>query len=122
AGIAHRLVSPYDAVNGGKDWLNTVWFGRKDFIASNPGTVKKFRAALRDTNAWANDKANVDERKTILQKYTKLPDDALKALQLSPYGDDVTPGLVQPVLDVMYRFKALQKKMQAKDIIAPGLD
>lgn len=121
AGIAHRLVSPYDAVNGGKDWLNTVWFGRKDFIADNPGTVKKFQASLRDTNKWANDKANVNERKQILQKYTSLPDDALAALELSPYGDDVTPALIQPVLDVMYRFKALQKKMQAKDIIAPGL-
>jgi NitT/TauT family transport system substrate-binding protein len=122
AGIAHRLVSSYDSVNGGKDWLNTIWFGREDFIADNPGTIKKFQAALRDTNAWANDDANLDERKEILQKYTSLPDDAIAALQLSPYGDEVTPELIQPVLDVMYRFKALEKKMSAEDIIAPGLD
>ncbi|HEY0507520.1 MAG TPA: ABC transporter substrate-binding protein [Blastococcus sp.] len=122
SGIASRLVSPYDAVNGGEDWLNTVWFGREDFIADNPGTVEKFQAALRDTNAWANDEANEDERKKILQAYTDLPDEALAALELSPYGDHVTPELIQPVLDVMFRFDALEKKMSAKDILAPGLD
>ncbi|MGY1805827.1 ABC transporter substrate-binding protein [Blastococcus sp. SYSU D00669] len=122
AGIARRMGSPYDAVNGGEDWLNTVWFGREDFIEANPETVQKFRDALRDTNAWANDEANVEERKQILQQYTDLPDDALAILELSPYGDDVTPELIQPVLDVMLRFDALQEEMSAEDIIAPNLN
>jgi NitT/TauT family transport system substrate-binding protein len=120
-GIARRMGSPYDAVNGGEDWLNTVWFGREDFISENPEAVERFQAALRDTNAWANDAANIEERKQILQKYTDLPDDALAALELSPYGDDVTVELIQPVLDVMARFDVLQEEMDAEDIIAPGL-
>jgi ABC-type nitrate/sulfonate/bicarbonate transport system substrate-binding protein len=118
--IAHRLVSPYDAVNNGEDFLNTVWFGKEDYIAKNPEVADKFRAALRDTNKWANDPANEAERKKILQKYADLPDAAVAALELSPYGDEVSPELLQPLLDVMYRFEALKKPMKAETIIAKG--
>ncbi|HEV7755102.1 MAG TPA: ABC transporter substrate-binding protein [Mycobacteriales bacterium] len=118
--IAHRLVSPYDAVNNGEDFLNTVWFGKEDYIAKNPEVADKFRAALRDTNKWANDPANETERKKILQKYADLPDAAVAALELSPYGDEVSAELLQPLLDVMYRFEALKKPMKAETIIAKG--
>jgi NitT/TauT family transport system substrate-binding protein len=120
AKIASRLVSPYDAVNKGQDFLNTAWFGKQDYIEKNQAVADKFRAALRETNKWANDPANVDERKTILQKYTKLPDSALQTLELSPYGDEATPELIQPLLDLMHRFKALKEPMKAESIIAKG--
>ncbi|HEY0484775.1 MAG TPA: ABC transporter substrate-binding protein [Mycobacteriales bacterium] len=118
--IAHRLVSPYDSVNGGKDFLNTVWFGKEDYIAKHAAVAEKFRAALRDTNKWANDPANAQERKKILQKYASLPDAAIASLELSPYGDEVTPELLQPLLDLMYRFKALKAPMKAETIIGKG--
>lgn len=120
AKIAHRLVSPYDAINNGEEFLNTVWFGKADYIEKNPEVGEKFRAALRDLNKWANDPANEAERKKILQKYADLPDEAVEALELSPYGDEVTPELIQPLLDVMYRFKALKAPMKAETIIGKG--
>ncbi|MCA2181243.1 ABC transporter substrate-binding protein [Nonomuraea glycinis] len=118
AKIAHRLVSPYDSVNNGKDFLNTTWFAKEDYIADNAAVVEKFRAAMKATNAWANDPANEAERKSILQKYTELPDDAINALELALYGDETTPDLVQPLLDVMVRFGALKEPIKAETIIA----
>jgi ABC-type nitrate/sulfonate/bicarbonate transport system substrate-binding protein len=120
--IAHRLVSPYDSVNDGEDFLNTVWFGKEDYVEKNPEVADKFRAALRDTNKWANDPANEAARKKILQDYADLPDAAIASLELSPYGDEVTPELLQPLLDLMYRFDALEKPMKAESIIAKGAE
>lgn len=121
AGIATPVVSPYDAVNDKGDFLNTVWFGKEDFIADNPDLVADFQAALRTTNEWANDPANEDERKSILQDYNDLSDEALELMELSYYGDDATPELLQPLLDVMHRFGALEEPMDAQSIIGEGV-
>lgn len=120
AKIAHRLGSPYDAVNKEQEFLYTVWFGKEDYIEQNQGVAEKVRAALRETTTWANDPANADERKSILQKYTKLPDDALDSLELATYGDEVNPGLIQPLLDLMHRYDALKEPIKAESVIAKG--
>jgi ABC-type nitrate/sulfonate/bicarbonate transport system substrate-binding protein len=118
AGIAKRIVSPYDAVNDKKPFLNTVWFAKEDYIAANQACVKGFRQSIADTSEWSNEEGNLEERKSILQKYTDLSDEAVASLELSPYGTEVSEELVQPLLDVMERFGALEESMQASAVIA----
>lgn len=117
-GLGHAIVAPYDAVNDRKDFANTIWFGQGALAEKQPDVVKKFQDALRDTNAWANDPANEAERKQILQDYTDLADKTLDGLQLLQFGDDVTPELIQPVVDIMEHFKVLPRPIKADDIIA----
>jgi NitT/TauT family transport system substrate-binding protein len=47
--IAHRLVSPYDSVNNGQEFLNTVWFGKEDYIAKNSEVAEKFEHTIMVT-------------------------------------------------------------------------
>jgi len=117
-GIGSTLLSPYDAVNDGKDFYNTIWFGSDKYIKANPEVVRKFQAAFKETNAWANDPANQEERKLILQKNTSLTDATLKDMQLLQFGDEVTEVMIQPVIDIMDRFKVLPKPVKTTDIIA----
>ena len=117
-GIGRTLLSPYDAVNNGEDFFNTIWFGSDKVIKANPEAVTKFQAALKATNAWANDPANEQERKKILQKYTSLTDANLKDMQLLHFGDEATEAMIQPAIDIMTRFKVLPKPVKASDIIA----
>ncbi|GAA4730990.1 aliphatic sulfonate ABC transporter substrate-binding protein [Nocardioides endophyticus] len=116
-GLGTVLASPYDAVNGTDDFYNTIWFGQRDLAEDKPELVESFQAALADANAWANDPANEEERKTILQEYTSLTDATLADLQLLQFGDEVTDEMIQPVIDVMSRFKVLPKPVKASDII-----
>jgi ABC-type nitrate/sulfonate/bicarbonate transport system substrate-binding protein len=118
AGIAKRIVSPYDAVNDKEPFLNTVWFAKEDYIAANQACVEQFRQSIADTSEWSNEEANLAERKSILQEYTDLSDEAVASLELSPYGTEVTEDLVQPLLDVMERFGALDEPMEAQTVIA----
>jgi ABC-type nitrate/sulfonate/bicarbonate transport system substrate-binding protein len=122
AGIGHRLVSPYDAVNNKEPFLNTVWFSTEEFINESPACVEQFRQAIFDTSDWANEEANLEERKAILQEYTDLTDEAVAALEVSPYGTEVNEDLVQPLLDVMERFGALEESLDAGEIIGDVVD
>lgn len=117
-GLGTVLTSPYDAVNGGQDFYNTVWFGQAAVATDQPGVVTKFQQALHDTNAWANDPANQDERKKILQEYTGMKDETLADMQPLQFGDDVTIELVQPVIDILDRFEVLPRPITVNDIIA----
>lgn len=117
-GIGTTMLSPYDAVNDGKDFANTIWFGKEDFVQDNKDVVDKFRAAIKETNAWANDPSNEKERKSILQKQTNLTDKSLKEMQLLQFGDEATPEMISPVLDLMERFEVLPKPVEADSIIA----
>lgn len=117
-GIGTTMLSPYDAVNDGKDFYNTIWFGKEDFVQGNKEVVDKFRAAIKETNAWANDSANEKKRKAILQKETNLTDESLKSMQLLEFGDEATTEMITPVLDIMERYDVLPKPVEATSIIA----
>lgn len=117
-GLGEVLTVPYHAVNDRQDFYNTIWFGRAGLGDDSPETVEKFREALRQTNAWANDPANEEERKRILQDQTGLQDDVLDTMQLLEFGDDVTADMIQPVTDLMEHFDVLPNPIEASDIIA----
>lgn len=117
-GLGSVLTVPYDAVNGREDFYNTIWFGQADLAEEEPELIESFQAALADANAWANDPANEEERKSILQEYTNLTDETLTDLQLLQFGDEVTDEMIQPVIDVMSRFEVLPKPVEAPEIIA----
>ena len=117
-GLGTVLASPYDAVNDGRDFYNTVWFGQAATVNDQPDVVAKFQQALDDTNAWANDAANERERKKILQEYTGLKDETLTDMQLLQFGDEVTAELVEPVIVILDRFEVLPRPITVNDIIA----
>ncbi len=117
-GLGSTLLAPYDAVNAGEDFYNTIWFGSEEVVDANPEAVEKFRAALKAANAWANDPANEEERKSILQEYTSLTDETLATMQLLQFGDEVTEDMVQPTIDIMERFGVIPEPVEAASVIA----
>lgn len=117
AGIGFSIGSSYDAVNDTGDFMNTVWFTTADFIENEPGCVELFVAAIVATSEWANDEANFDERKAILQQYTGMSDEAIASLTPLMFGTEATAELVQPLYDVMFRFGAVEAEIDAASLI-----
>jgi ABC-type nitrate/sulfonate/bicarbonate transport system substrate-binding protein len=117
-GAARKLSGVFGSVNHGKPFLGSAWFGQADYIAKNADVADRFRAAIADASGWANDQANEVERRKILQSYTKLPDEAINAFQLTEYGRELTKELVQPSIDLMRRFDLLKSITKADAIIA----
>jgi hypothetical protein len=53
-----------------------------------------------------------------LAKYSKLDIDRIRAMTRISYGTAFGGPQIQPVLDIAYKYKQLDKPVNAKDIIA----
>ncbi len=106
----------YDAI--GNPLQVTAWFATEDWIRSNGDVARRFATALRETAAWANKPENHAASAAILQKYTPFPSELLPKMHRASYGEVFDPALMQPLLDVAYEQKSLQKRANARDLLA----
>ena len=73
-------------------------------------------AAIYETARWAN--SHPDESSTILAKYAKLDPAMLKKMARVPYGTSLTPDMIQRTLDLAYKYKAIERPINANTLIA----
>jgi NitT/TauT family transport system substrate-binding protein len=113
---AKILGKPYDAI--AKQFLISDWFTTRDWLAKNGDAAKRFVGAIYDAARWAN--AHHDDSAAILSKYTKIDVDRIKQMNRCIYATDLRAGMVQPVLDTAFKYKALATATQAGSMIAKG--
>lgn len=111
-----RLIgSSYDAV--APRFCSSVWFSTKDFIAKNPDVTKKFMTAQRQAAAWAN--AHPHESAVMLAPHLKQTVAQIEGSVRVFYGLDMTPDLIQPVIDIAAKYGSIKTHFNAKDLINP---
>jgi hypothetical protein len=108
-----RLGAPSDAI--ASEFMLSAWYGTADFVKTHADAVRRFAAANTETALWAN--RNRAESGRILEKYAKtlVPPTMIRAV----YAERLDPALVQPVLDISFKYKLLHAPALAKDMIAP---
>jgi NitT/TauT family transport system substrate-binding protein len=109
------------ALNGAiaKRFLITAWFTTPQWAAAHPDVVRRFAAAIRDTAVWTDDKNNAAKRTELLAKYTKI-DPAVFATMTPPhYGTQLTPALLQPLVDVAAKYNKFSPFAAQELIYAP---
>jgi NitT/TauT family transport system substrate-binding protein len=111
------VAAPLDVV--AKQFIETAWFGSDDWIAKNPQRAVKFALAMRDAQRWAN--ANPALAAGIFEKYSGVTADSLKNAVHTRYGDVLVAALIQPVLDVAFKYHALPQPLAAKDLISSAV-
>ena len=108
------LAKAYDAV--APEFLISIMFATKDWIAKNPDAAKRFVRTVYGVAVLAN--THPEATAPILSKYTKLDMDRIKAMKRSLYATDLTAANLQPVLDAAAKYKVLDKEYKAADLIA----
>jgi len=98
-----------------KAFLINVWFTTHDWLAKNPDGGKRFVQAIYDTARWAN--RNRDKTASILAKYSKLPLERVQHMRRTEYAMSLTTTLLQPVLDVGYEYKAIQRRVDVATLM-----
>lgn len=114
AGQVRVFGKPFDAV--APRFLIGAWFATDDFVRANPDVVRTFVATIYRTARWAN--ANQDASAQILNKYTKISLDSTKNMTRIVYSETITAGLMQPMLDLAYKYRVLQTPVAAAGMIA----
>lgn len=106
------LANAFDAI--AKAFLIAACFTTRDWLAANPALARRLAAAIDDTARYAN--AHQDETGVLLAKGSGLQIDVVHAMTRVRYGP-LEPRLIQPVLAAATKFNAIEKPLNAADII-----
>ena len=113
---AQLLGNSYDYV--APRFSSTVWFTTKSWLAGNPDVAKRFVSAMRQSAVWAN--SHRAESAPILAKYTKHTVAEILASQRVTFGTEITPALIQPVIDLAVKYGLMKTRVSAADMISTG--
>jgi NitT/TauT family transport system substrate-binding protein len=94
------LASPYDAV--AKQFLVSAYFTTAPWAKDHPDVVARFASAIHDAAVWAN--KNHAQSADILLKYAKIDPSLASQMTRSRYGEQLSPALMQPAIDVAAKY------------------
>jgi NitT/TauT family transport system substrate-binding protein len=107
------LGNSYDAV--GSRFCSSLWFSRTDWVNAHTDVARRFIAVMKDAATWAN--AHPHESAVMLAPHTKQMLADIENSTRVFYGTDMTPDLVQPVIDVAAKYGLLRASFPASELI-----
>jgi len=106
---------PMDAV--AKEFCQSVWYGNKAWIEADRERARRVLGAIYETSKWCN--SHREDTFNVLVRDAHFDGEKLKGMIRTTYlATPVTPGLVQPVLNVGYQTKIFDRQLDANTIIA----
>lgn len=99
--------------------LHSGMFSSETWLAQNPKAAAGFRSALDKAMAFIA--GNDAEARRILAEYTKIEPEIAGAVELSIARTEITPAMLQPVIDAAAATGITPKAIPASELIdAPG--
>ena len=107
-----------DAIS--KHFLISVWFAAPQWAAANGEVVRRFADAIHQTAVWANQTSTQAASGAILAKYTKQDPAVIATTVRARFAEQMTPALMQPLIDVDARYAKFSTFPAQELIYAPG--
>jgi NitT/TauT family transport system substrate-binding protein len=105
---------PFDAI--ATSFYITGWFATRTWLTANPELAKRVAQVANDSARWAN--THRADTAPILAKYLKLDPSAISGMTRVSFATSLDERQIQPVLDIAYRYKQLDKPVNASEIVA----
>ena len=112
AGKTRILGRSWDAI--GKRYLTAGWFATPDWLSKNSDAARRFGVAINQAATWAVQ--NPESAATMQQKYLHVT--YTRAHEY--HARSLDPGMLQPLLDAAYRYKAIDRPLDAREMIWKG--
>lgn len=103
---------PYASV--AKRFMISGWVTTPNWASRNGETLKAFLAVMKRTAVWAN--ANPDAVPPILAKAFGIPIQQILSVPRATMGTTLDPRLIQPVIDVEYKYKLIPERFSAAEL------
>ena len=110
--VAARM---YDAVS--HRFQTTAWFALSDWVEKNRDAAVRFAQVVHDANVYVG--AHESETIPLIAAFVGVDPATLTKIRRparSPYLD---AGEIQPVIDLLARYKTIPKPFSAQDLISP---
>ena len=106
----------FDAV--APEFMVTGWFVTSDYAAKNAATLEKFSRVMHEADAYIV--AHPADAVSTLSKFANVDAAIIEKSHRIGYAT-LEPKLIQPVIDICAKYKAIPAAFDAKELIAPGL-
>jgi len=101
-----------------KHFLIAAWITTPQWAKDHPDLVKHFASAMHEAAVWAN--ANPAKSGEILAKYAKIDPAVIATMARAHYGEQLTPALMQPLIDVTAKYNGFTAFPAQELIYAPS--
>jgi len=106
----------FDAV--ATQFMVTGWFVTTDYWNKNEAELKKFYHVMQDADKYVV--GHPSDTVSVLSKFSKVDPDVIAKTHRIGYAP-LEPKYIQPVIDILAKYKAIPAAFDAKELIAPGL-
>jgi NitT/TauT family transport system substrate-binding protein len=114
-GKVRTLAQVFDAV--APRFCNTGWFTTDDYAAKNRDVVQKFARVMNDAAAYCN--AHHADTVSMVAQNAKIDEKLVARMARITFGDYLRPAEIQPLIDVAFKYKTIDKAFDAKLLISP---
>lgn len=94
------------------------WIATRDWLGKNPAMARNFVTAMYETARWANDRRHHQASATILAKAMKTSVAEITASDRVAYSTSLIAPMIQPLIDVVARYKLIPAAYPAADILS----
>ena len=99
----------------GKAFCVSVWYAPQSWVNADRDRASHAVEAIYDTARWAN--THHDETLAILVRAGHLDATKLAGMSRTVYATSLTPGQIQPIIDIAEQYKIFNKPVDAESII-----
>jgi NitT/TauT family transport system substrate-binding protein len=96
---------------------NTGWFTTEDYAAKNQAIVQKFARVMADAASYCN--AHHADTVAMVAQNAKIDEKLVARMARITFGDYLRPAEIQPLIDVAFKYKTIDKAFDAKALISP---
>ena len=107
-GDAYGAIAPY--------WLTDCLVATESYIAAHADDVRHFSAALHQAAIWSN--RNHDKTADMVAKLLKIDTPIVQKMHRAIFAEQLTPAMIQPVIEAGLKYGAITKPMRAEELIA----
>ena len=96
--------------------MQSAWFTTGDYLAKNALVVRAFAQVMQSASAFCN--AHPAQTVDLLASFTKMEPATIAASVRTQFATSLNPVLIQPMIDVAAKYKAIDARFEARDFIA----
>lgn len=100
------------------EFLIGAFVGSESWVRANGELAHRFSSAIVETARWAN--AHRAETAPVLADHAKLDAGIIRSMVRATYGERLSADLIQPVLDMAYKYGSLKAPMKTAELVAGG--
>jgi NitT/TauT family transport system substrate-binding protein len=109
------LGNAFDAIS--KRYIYIGWFTTEDFASKNRDAIERFTRVMHDAAVYCN--AHHAETADMIVEFAKIDPKVAAGMTRVMFAEYLSAPLIQPMIDVAAKYKLIEKRFDAQDLISP---